>query len=89
MRLVLILQLNDPDSVAVRVHYLELLALWLAHPDDTQLARFARVWFSYPDDLPDLSRCRAGNSRPEGIERSYFRLRERNELPEIYSVGAE
>ena len=40
----------------------------------------------FPDDLPDLSRLRppVGNSRPEGIEQSYFAQRQRGELPETY-----
>jgi hypothetical protein len=40
----------------------------------------------FPDDLPDLSRLRppGGNSRPEGIEESYFAQRQRGESPAFY-----
>lgn len=40
----------------------------------------------FPDDLPDLSRLRPpeGNSRPEGVQQSYFAQRQRGELPETY-----
>lgn len=40
----------------------------------------------YPDNLPDLSRLKppGGNSRPEGIEQSFFSQRTRGELPRTY-----
>jgi hypothetical protein len=43
------------------------------------------VLLGYPDDLPDLRASHAPhNTRPEGIEESYFARRERRELPEQY-----
>jgi len=40
----------------------------------------------FPADLPDLSRQGppGGNSRPNGVNQSYFARRQRNELPETY-----
>jgi len=40
----------------------------------------------FPDDLPDLGRLRPpeGNTRPEGVEESYFAQREKGVLPETY-----
>lgn len=43
------------------------------------------LWMRYPDDLPDLSRLRPfGNSRPEGVNDSFYARRMRGELPETY-----
>ena len=45
------------------------------------------TWMGYPADLPDLAekdkRC-PENTRREGIEKSRFALRARNELPDYY-----
>lgn len=40
----------------------------------------------FPQDLPNLSRLQPpkGNSRPEGIQRSYYAMRQRGELPETF-----
>ena len=39
----------------------------------------------YPLDLPNLANNRSpGNSRPEGIDNSFFARRERGELPDVY-----
>ena len=40
----------------------------------------------FPEDLPDLSWLRppGGNSRPDGVEQSYFAQRHRGELPQTY-----
>jgi hypothetical protein len=45
-----------------------------------------RRLLGFPEDLPNLSALRPpdGNSRPKGIEQSYFAQRERRELPETY-----
>jgi hypothetical protein len=55
----------------------------LARQHDPQLHQ--RL-MGFPDDLPDLSRLRppGGNSRPEGIEESYFAQRQRGESPAFY-----
>jgi hypothetical protein len=40
---------------------------------------------SFPDDLPDLEKKRAPmNSKPDGIKKSYLKLREANALPLMY-----
>lgn len=43
-------------------------------------------WMGFPDDLPDLSRSRppGGNSRPEGLAKSFHACRQRGELPATY-----
>jgi len=40
----------------------------------------------FPDDLPNLARLRppGGNSRPHGIERSYFVQKKKAILPDTY-----
>jgi hypothetical protein len=41
--------------------------------------------FGFPEDLPELSRCRPPqNQRKEGIAESWFARRERRELPDVY-----
>ncbi|HEV3023896.1 MAG TPA: HNH endonuclease [Pirellulales bacterium] len=43
-----------------------------------------RELMGYPQDLPDLSACRAPeNTRPEGSDESHFAHRQRGHLPEI------
>lgn len=66
----------------------EFRALWLGI---TRLAKqydpvLYRRLLGYPDDLPDLSRLRppGGNTRPDGIEASFFRMRQQGELPATY-----
>lgn len=45
-----------------------------------------RQLMGFPDDLPDLSKRRPpANSRPEGIQESYFARQARGELSEIYT----
>jgi hypothetical protein len=74
-----LLALNSPDLIAYRKL---LLDTW-QRLGQTDLAY--NNWMRFPDDLPDLSRKEApGNSRPEGIAHSWFALRARGELPEIY-----
>jgi hypothetical protein len=39
----------------------------------------------YPSDLPNLGASRAPqNTRPEGINVSFFARRQRGELPDVY-----
>ena len=42
MNLVLVLRLNDPEMVALRAKYIELLALWRSHPEDAAVTTWAR-----------------------------------------------
>lgn len=39
---------------------------------------------AYPEDLPDLSERRCKNTRPDGIERSYYALKAKGELEPTY-----
>ena len=54
----------------------------LAVHNETQL--YIR-WMRYPDNLPDLSKLKPpGNTKPEGVNASYYARRIRGELPETY-----
>jgi len=54
----------------------------LAAERDPEL--FQRL-MGFPDDMPDLWRLRPPhNSRPEGIDESYFAQRQRGMLPDTY-----
>jgi hypothetical protein len=80
-QIVRVLRLNDPELVAYRRMWVRVLELSRVY--DPGLYR--RI-LGFPDDLPDLGALRppGGNVRPEGIEESYFRRRERGELPDTY-----
>lgn len=42
-------------------------------------------WMGFPSDLPDRSKLNPpSNTRPEGVEQSYFAHKQRGELPEMY-----
>jgi len=44
-----------------------------------------RLWMGYPTDLPDLSKLRpTRNTRPDGVNNSFFALRARQELEDVY-----
>lgn len=59
---------------------------WLQrNPTDPQIEPWIRQNFYYPDDLPDLRKKKPPrNSRPQGVARCYFALRESGKLPESY-----
>jgi hypothetical protein len=79
------LKLDSPGRTRFRRWLLEFHRAALTKPDgDT--AKLLRYLMSYPDDLPDLGSMRPprGNTKPEGISRSHFERRKRNELPETY-----
>jgi hypothetical protein len=45
------------------------------------------VWMGFPEDLPDLSSVSpqpSANLLPDGLVESWYKRRERNDLPEIY-----
>ena len=74
-----LLRLDDPDSRRYRKLMIETLALLRNEP-----ALFAE-WMGFPEDLPDLADKRPPrNSRPDGVKHSYYELRLRGELPDIY-----
>ena len=80
-RLVWLLGLDGPKYRAWRLLWLRIIELAERYDRELyhQLMRF-------PADLPNLKRLRppAGNARPDGIDASYFELRERGELPDEY-----
>lgn len=79
--LIAILALNAPDATRYRKLILDTLTV-LSQVDDKSTYR---RWVQFPDNLPDLSGKEAkGNSRPGGINDSWFAKRERGELPEAY-----
>ena len=70
-----------------RPHYSAFRRMWMGAAAAISVIPALRAEvFGFPVDLPDLSVLRppGGNSRPEGIDESYLRRRERGELPETY-----
>jgi hypothetical protein len=80
-RLILVLGLDADSYLEWRLIWIRLVELAREH-DSEQYRRL----MGFPDDIPNLHLLRppGGNSRPEGIETSYFAKRERGELPEVY-----
>jgi hypothetical protein len=79
--LILDLDLNSPEMVSWRLLWMRIVEL--AQENDADLHR--RL-MGFPVDLPDLRRLRPpkGNSRPEGVARSYHAQSARGELANIY-----
>ena len=79
--LIRVLDLNDPEFILWRFLLMRIVAL--AARNDEELHR--RL-LAFPADLPDLAALRppGGNARPDGIEQSYSRRRDRGELPATY-----
>lgn len=80
-RLIRVLDLDGPDTRDFREMWIGIVGL-AARCDPTLLRRL----LGFPDDLPDLSALRppGGNAKPEGVEQSHRRRRERGELPDTY-----
>jgi hypothetical protein len=80
-QLIEMLGLDSEESTEFRLLWIGIVALAARH--DTAL--YERL-LSLPDDLRDLGRLRppGGNTRPKGVDTSYFRLRERGQLPATY-----
>jgi hypothetical protein len=75
------LHLNDPKYIVRRQRMIALLReLEIVRTD------LYRIWLGYPDDLPNLAQRRppGGNTRPQGIDQTFFALRQRGELSGIY-----
>ncbi|WP_161967971.1 HNH endonuclease signature motif containing protein [Fimbriiglobus ruber] len=74
------LGLNRKRYQEFRQVWLKIVEILTSHP--TAVSEVLR----YPSDLPDLSTLRppGGNRKPEGIEQSFHRRRERGELPDTY-----
>jgi hypothetical protein len=43
-----------------------------------------RRLLGFPDDLPRLNQSPPDNTRPEGVQQSWYAKRQRGELPEVY-----
>ncbi len=78
-RLIELMGLDGPDYTRFRKLFIDIVALAQQQPD-----LFQRL-MGYPDELPNLRRCRpSGNSRRAGVEQSAFARRERGDLPKTY-----
>lgn len=76
--------LNDPQRVEYRNRTLQLFR-WLQSRQEPAGVRLFERWFGFPDDLPDLRKLRPPkNLRPNGVDRCYYFLRERGQLPGVY-----
>jgi hypothetical protein len=74
------LGLNDPEQREIRVLWLRIVALAQEH--DPALYQ---ALMGYPGDLPQLSRLRppGGNTRPQGLQESWYARRHEGTLPAI------
>lgn len=79
-KIIRVLCLNSPAWKHWRRMWMRIVEL--AAQSDQELLR---ELLGFPEDLPDLRACRPPhNTRPEGVDESYFARRERGELPERY-----
>jgi hypothetical protein len=78
-------RLNRPKLAEFRRGLIALEEL-LKSRRDAAAIELLRKYFGFPDNLPRLAALRppGGNLRPEGIQESYYELRQRGELPEFY-----
>jgi len=75
-----VLELDSPQLIGWRRRQIETIEI---HKEHKPL--LFKEEMGFPVDLPDLSSENPPeNSRPEGIDESWFSKRERGELPEIY-----
>lgn len=81
LRLIRVLGLNDPEHVEFRLLWIGICRM--AQRYDSALYQ---QLLGFPRDLPNLGRCRppGGNTRPQGIQESYFRQRVEDSLPATY-----
>ncbi len=79
-RLIDVLHLNYASAKRYRRRKIDSLTRWNATGEtwalDEELA--------FPEEMPQLAKCRCENTLPAGIESSYFELRKRSELPDRY-----
>lgn len=79
-RLIQQIDLNSPVIRKWRVMWMRIVDL--ANDRDAELHQQLT---GYPDDLPDLSQLRPpNNSRPDGLETSWYAKRQGGQLPESY-----
>lgn len=78
--LVQVLRLDNQDYTRFRRLIIQTLKSLLDNDPPT-----FQDWMSYPEDMPNLASLRPlGNTRPAGLNDSFFERRARGELPEIY-----
>jgi len=81
-RLIHALDLNSPRIVEWRIIWLSIVEL----ARTTESSTF-KLLLGFPTDLPDLKRVKPppeGNTRPEGLEKSWAALAASGELPDYY-----
>lgn len=80
-RIIRVLGLDDDEFVLYRARWVRIIALAQQHDPDLY-----RQLMGFPDDPPDLAALRppGGNTRPEGLDTSYYSRRARAELPATY-----
>jgi hypothetical protein len=83
--LIRVCQLDRSNLTEFRRGILEILGALSDLPEDAR-REFVRRYFGFPSNLPRLATLRppGGNSRPQGLDNSYFERRRRGELPEFY-----
>jgi hypothetical protein len=79
--LIQVLRLDNEDHTRFRHLILKTLRVLAVKDWETFV-----LWMGYPTDLPALSELRPpqGNTRPNGIDNSFFARRSRGELEETY-----
>jgi hypothetical protein len=80
-RIIRVIGLDDPEEAEKRLLWQGIIALAVRY--DPPL--YQRL-MGYPDDLPNLAKLRppAGNTRPAGIQTSYYARRHAGSLPPTY-----
>ena len=79
-RIIRKLCLNSPAQIRWRRTWIRIIEL-----AEKRAPELFRELMSYPDELPNLRRCRAPeNTRPSGIAESCFARRQRGELPGVF-----
>ncbi len=74
------LRLNNEDYRQFRHLIIQTVRSFFRNDTDMYIQ-----WMSFPKNLPDLSKLRPpANSKPEGVNNSFFALRSRGELPDTY-----
>jgi hypothetical protein len=74
------LRLNNQDYTRFRQLIIQAIRSFFLHDRDTYIQ-----WMRYPQNLPDLSRLKpSSNTKPEGVNDSFYARRCRGELPETY-----
>jgi hypothetical protein len=75
-----LLHLNAEDNIRFRKMIFDTLNGLRPEVEDEILFQ----WLGFPTELPNLSRKRTENTRPEGIKQSYYERMLRGELPSRY-----